>query len=117
MPTSRPRTNSRYRRAFRRQVLARDKHRCTVPGCRATANVDCHHIVPRADGGSNKPENLTTLCSAHHLLLHGGKLTMTGLAPDAIRFGWSRPPPDPTGTTLVEADARRALVTMGFKPA
>ena len=101
----------------RRQVLARDRHRCTVRGCRATANVDCHHIVRRADGGSNDPENLTTLCSGHHLSLHGGKLTMTGRAPDHIEEHWATRPPDPTTTTLVEAEVRTALVTMGFKPA
>ena len=101
----------------RRQVLARDKHRCTVPGCRSTANVDCHHIVRRADGGSNEPENLATTCGGHHLLLHQGKLTMTGRAPDAIVFRWTTPPPDPATATLVEADVRSALVTLGFKPA
>ena len=101
----------------RRQVLARDKHRCTVPGCRSTANVDCHHIVRRADGGTNDPENITTTCGGHHHLLHAGKLTMTGRAPDAISFEWTTAPPDPTSATLVEVDVRSALVTMGFKPA
>ncbi len=79
----------------RKQVLARDRHRCTVPGCRASANVDVHHIM----------------------LLHDGKLTMTGTAPDAIEFRWTAPPADPTGDALLEADVRRALVTAGFKPA
>ena len=101
----------------RKHVLARDRHRCTVPRCRASTNIDVHHIERRADGGSNKASNLTVLCSAHHLRLHEGMLTMTGSAPDAIVFRWATPPPDPAGTTLVEAEVRTALVTMGFKPA
>ena len=32
--------------------------------------LDVHHVVPRAAGGSNAPENLITLCSAHHRIEH-----------------------------------------------
>ena len=99
---------------MRRRVLARDKHRCTVPGCRASANVDVHHLWQVAHGGCHEAWNLTTLCSAHHKELHEGKLTMTGRAADAIDFTWTIPPPDAAGDTLVDADARTALETMGF---
>src|SRR5262249_20724282 len=44
----------------RRQVLARDHHRCTVPGCRATHGLQIHHIDHREDGGSHEPRNQTT---------------------------------------------------------
>ena len=98
----------------RKQVLARDRHRCTVPGCRTSANVDVHHIVRRADGGSHKPFNLTAMCSGHHAQLHEGKLTMTGTAPDAIEFRWTTSSLDPAGDTLVEADVRKGLVDLGF---
>jgi len=96
----------------RKQVLARDRHRCTVPGCRASANVDVHHIVRRADGGGHDASNLRTICSGHHALLHSGKLTMTGTAPDAIEFAWASPPAEP-----VDAEVRKALVALGFQPA
>jgi 5-methylcytosine-specific restriction endonuclease McrA len=54
----------------RREVLARDKHRCQAPGCGRTRFLEVHHIVARSSGGSNKAENLTTLCAACHRLYH-----------------------------------------------
>nr|MEE4267996.1 HNH endonuclease [Candidatus Krumholzibacteria bacterium] len=54
----------------RREVLARDRHRCQGKGCNSTHYLEVHHIVPRARGGSNDPENLITLCSACHALVH-----------------------------------------------
>ena len=54
----------------RREVLARDKHRCQAPGCGRTRFLEVHHIVPRQKGGGNRPENLVTLCAACHRLWH-----------------------------------------------
>ena len=59
--------------ADKRKVLARDRHRCQVPGCRST-NVDVHHLHPWALGGSHDEWNLITLCEAHHLAIHRGTL-------------------------------------------
>jgi len=59
--------------ATRRAVLARDGHRCQVPGCRHVLFLEVHHIVPRATGGSNRPENPITACSGCHKLLHENK--------------------------------------------
>lgn len=73
---------------LRRQVLARDHHRCTVPGCRSARNLDLHHIEYQRDGGSHASWNLTTLCSGHHRALHDGMLTIRGRAPDALEFTW-----------------------------
>jgi hypothetical protein len=56
--------------AVRRQVLDRDGHRCTTDGCTATRFLEVHHLVPRADGGSNRPENLVTLCHRCHRAAH-----------------------------------------------
>jgi len=47
---------------MRRSVLARDQHRCRVPGCQNTTFLDLHHIVLRSEGGQNHAENLLTLC-------------------------------------------------------
>jgi hypothetical protein len=66
----------------RRQVFARDHHRCTVPGCRSARNLDIHHVHYRSHGGLHEIWNLTTLCSAHHHLLHEGKLRVSGKTPD-----------------------------------
>jgi len=54
----------------RREVLARDKHRCQAPGCGRTRFLEIHHIVARQRGGDNKPENLMTLCASCHRLWH-----------------------------------------------
>ncbi len=54
----------------RREVLARDKHRCQAPGCRRTRFLEVHHIVSRQKAGSNQAENLITLCASCHRLWH-----------------------------------------------
>jgi hypothetical protein len=61
---------------LRRQVLARDGHRCQAPGCRSTRFLEVHHREPRRRGGRNSAANLITLCAACHRLLHepGGRL-------------------------------------------
>lgn len=61
----------------RREVLVRDRHRCQAPGCGRTRFLEVHHRVPRQHGGSNKAENLITLCSSCHRLWH----EMGSLAP------------------------------------
>jgi 5-methylcytosine-specific restriction endonuclease McrA len=60
--------------ALRRAVLARDHHRCQVPGCTNSHFVDVHHIRPRSEGGRNVLRNLITLCTAHHRAAHRGEL-------------------------------------------
>jgi hypothetical protein len=56
--------------SVRREVMARDGHRCRTAGCGGAHFLDVHHIVPRALGGTNDPENLATLCSACHRMIH-----------------------------------------------
>ncbi len=56
--------------SVRTAVLARDRHRCTTPGCGATHFLEVHHVVARSRGGSNKAENLVTLCERCHRYLH-----------------------------------------------
>ena len=56
--------------ALRRKILARDGHRCQGPGCTSTRFLEVHHRKPRANGGTNDPSNLITLCSACHQLHH-----------------------------------------------
>jgi 5-methylcytosine-specific restriction endonuclease McrA len=56
----------------RAPVLARDGGRCIVCGYGIFAALQIHHIVARADGGNNDPDNLITLCANCHLLVHHG---------------------------------------------
>jgi 5-methylcytosine-specific restriction endonuclease McrA len=58
--------------SVRAAVLARDRHRCTTPGCRSTHFLEVHHVKPRGQGGSNRAENLITLCSRCHGFVHEG---------------------------------------------
>jgi hypothetical protein len=69
-----PRAKQSIPPAVRRAVLVRDQRRCRVPGCTHAAFVDVHHIQPRAEGGRHDPDNLITLCSAHHRASHRGEL-------------------------------------------
>jgi 5-methylcytosine-specific restriction endonuclease McrA len=55
---------------LREKVLARDRHCCQAAGCNRTRFLEVHHKIPRALGGSNKLENLTTLCSRCHRFVH-----------------------------------------------
>ena len=59
-------------RAVRRQVFARDGHRCTYTNkkgdrCPATARLELHHIVSPHHGGSNDADNLCVRCRPHNL--------------------------------------------------
>ncbi len=56
--------------AVRRDVLARDGYRCRSAGCGSARFLAVHHRVPREKGGSNRPENLVTLCGSCHRALH-----------------------------------------------
>lgn len=75
------------RNTVQKRVLARDRDLCQVPGCsRAAAHV--HHVRFRSHGGDDEPENLTSLCSAHHLHgVHRGFVRVAGRAPHALRWG------------------------------
>jgi hypothetical protein len=72
------------RRPRRAKVRDRDKGFCQVPGCSRLA-VHVHHILHRSLGGGDEPENLVSLCAAHHLhCVHRGWLKVSGRAPDAL---------------------------------
>lgn len=63
---SRPSAAKRgYDRKWRRiRAMYLKKHRrCVVCGEQAT---EVDHIIPLADGGSNKWENLQAMCKSHH---------------------------------------------------
>jgi hypothetical protein len=125
--------------ALRAFVLARDKHRCCVPGCRSAQNLEVHHFKHRAHGGSHEPSNLGTLCGGHHALHHDGKLIIRGTpgaleiirlddeclaAETTVRNGDSEPVDSfhvespgekPSEVAVFQTDAVLALKTLGFK--
>jgi hypothetical protein len=69
----------------RRQVLARDHGRCTVPGCRSTFGLQIHHLEHQENGGGHSCKNCICLCSAHHQLHHDGTLAIRREGP-RIRY-------------------------------
>jgi 5-methylcytosine-specific restriction endonuclease McrA len=97
--------------AIRKAVLARDGHRCTVPGCRATRNLDVHHLEHREHGGTHTKENLTTLCDGHHVAHHDGRLLIKGPAP-AIEVIWLAEVPH-VGDSEHAEQVRSALRNLG----
>jgi 5-methylcytosine-specific restriction endonuclease McrA len=62
--------------ARRREALARDGYRCRASGCGSAHFLDVHHMIPRERGGTNDPDNLITLCTACHRLIHERGLPM-----------------------------------------
>jgi hypothetical protein len=75
----------------REQVLARDGHRCTVPGCRRNVGLDLHHIAFQSRGGGHELSNLTNVCDLHHRAIHFGGLSIRGAAPDRLMFEFHKP--------------------------
>jgi len=71
----------------RRQVLVRDQHRCQSSGCGRTRFLEVHHVEPRSRGGTNAPENLTTLCSACHRMRHERAPMVNEYGPDPRASG------------------------------
>lgn len=72
-------------------VDLRDQRKCTHIGrdgqrCGDDRWIHYHHIISVANGGSNEPENLTTLCSFHHDLVHQLSLAIEG------QVSWLRSP-------------------------
>src|SRR6187399_1912508 len=104
--------------ATRRTVLRRDGGRCRVPGCRHAVFVEPHHIGLRSKGGDHDPENLITLCCAHHRAVHQGRLIIMGTASSA-RFARADGPRYGGVIAAAAADVRakafQALRGLGFR--
>jgi hypothetical protein len=67
-----------------RRIIERDRGFCQVPGCSGAAG-HVHHVVYRSQGGGDDPENLVSICVAHHLHgIHRGWVRVSGRAPDEL---------------------------------
>ena len=63
-------------------IYRRDGYRCMAPGCTARCGIQDHHLVYRADQGSDEPWNNLCLCVGHHLQgEHGRFAKVRGRAP------------------------------------
>jgi len=57
----------------RSEVFLRDggcKGRALIPALSCWGRLDPHHILRRSQGGQDTPDNLVTLCRAHHDWVH-----------------------------------------------
>src|SRR6185369_3466840 len=106
---------------IRRAVFHRDGGKCRVPGCRHAVFTDVHPIARRSEHGTHSPENLVTLCVAHHYRVHDGELIVTGSASLQLQFTHADGTPYGGAVAPAVADARakafRALTGitgMGF---
>jgi hypothetical protein len=109
------RKTRRIRGRLARAVHARDGGVCRAPGC-SSRTTQIHHIVHWSDGGPTCIENLISLCTRHHWLVHEGGWRITG--PQGARRFHSpdnkvvplvparRPPVEPlTHNSAIRADA------------
>jgi hypothetical protein len=71
-----------------RQIRYRDGG-CRFPGCGTNAFTQAHHIVFWREGGATDLDNLATLCSWHHKLVHEYGWWIKGSAQRELR--WYRP--------------------------
>ena len=61
---------------IRKRVYERDNYTCQ--GCGETdTELHAHHIVPKSDGGSDRMDNLLTLCKPCHERIHGYQIGET----------------------------------------
>lgn len=71
--------------AIRRALRARDRG-CRFPGCVHTRFTHAHHIQHWADGGETTLDNLVTLCSRHHRLVHEDGFAVVSAGNNHFRF-------------------------------
>ena len=84
--------------AIARALDVRDAGRCRFPGCNHRRFLDRHHIEHWSRNGETKLDNLLTLCSAHHQLVHEGGWTVEldgdearFFRPDGTLMEWPKP--------------------------
>ena len=53
---------------FKSECFARDNHTCQQ--CGSKKRLECHHIIPVVNGGTNELSNLITLCHDCHSKAH-----------------------------------------------
>ncbi len=58
--------------AIQRALRSRDNNCCTFPGCRNRRYLHSHHVEHWSNGGETSLDNLMSLCTKHHALVHEG---------------------------------------------
>ena len=103
--------------ALARALDVRDAGRCRFPGCTHRRFLDRHHVKHWSNDGETKLDNLLTLCTAHHQLVHEGGWTVEldgdearFFRPDGRELAWPcAPRVDDVIAELEEAHAELAI--------
>jgi len=70
----------------KRFILHRDGGACAADGCQSLYRLQPHHITPKSQGGTNHPNNLTTLCwYHHHIVIHRNGYRIDATSPPQRR--------------------------------
>ena len=105
---------------LRAEVLERDGHRCGFSGCEITDHLHMHHVVHWIRGGLTELDNLITLCTFHHKLIHEFRWSVT--LDHHQRPVWFRPsgrvyepgPAPPTEIPQLKKDPPRLAEAIGY---
>ena len=76
--------NGRQKGFENTKAYVRERDNCTCQYCHGKSKdrrLEVHHLIHRRDGGSNRPENLITLCKTCHDKYHAGKIKLTSVKP------------------------------------
>lgn len=65
-------TDPEWRR-LAKTIYRRDNWRCRVCGIYCRDKIQCHHVKPVREGGTDESDNLVTLDRAHHLKIERSK--------------------------------------------
>lgn len=79
-------TNHKPPKHLKRKVRERDDHKCVR--CGENDDLEVHHIIPSANGGTHEIENLATLCKPCHKLSHEGNIGDSEVAYDGKGDFW-----------------------------
>ena len=75
---------SEKRKSTRKQAIARDSCQCRV--CGSPHGLQVHHIVHKSKGGHDTLDNLITLCSDCHLIVHNQLRSLIKSGVDVIKY-------------------------------
>ena len=76
--------NGRQKGFENTKAYVRERDNCTCQYCHGKSKnkrLEVHHLIHRTDGGSDRPDNLLTLCATCHARYHAGKIKLTNVKP------------------------------------
>jgi 5-methylcytosine-specific restriction endonuclease McrA len=75
---------SDQRKSTRKMAIVRDSNQCQV--CDSVYSLQVHHVVHKSKGGMDTLDNLITLCSDCHLIVHNQLKSLVKSGIDVLRF-------------------------------